>query len=452
MAIMSGINTLLSSLMAHQQALDLTGQNIANVNTPGYHRQEVVLGARVGRADGGNGTILGGVDVLQVRRANTSYLDLQLRLINSQYGEATATGQQLSAVEGVLFPPGAKTLNGVLDEFWNSWQSLAAAPDQVAPRLTVQRAGSELAAWMNDRYQQLTALRSSAYETIKAGVTELNALATQVADLNARIARSGAGGTPAGELIDQRQQALERLAELGGVVAFRPEADGTIITLNGHPLVQGGQAFAVSVGLAADGAVALQWADTGQTIEPEGGELAGLIAVRDKLIPDYLNTLDQIASQIITTVNAEHVNGAGMNGEVGAFFAGAGAADMRLADAIAASPTAIAAGAAGLPGDGSIAAAVSALREQPLIGTQTVGQAASGLAARIGEEMVAANQRASTADSIRQQMIVQQQSVGGVSLDEEMTRMMEYQRAYSAAARVMVTMDEMVNDLLQIIG
>jgi len=452
MSIIPGINTVLSSLLAHQQALDITGQNIANVDTPGYHRQEAVLGARASRLDNGSGSILGGVDVLDIRRADTSYIDLQIRFAASKFGQFSAASQQLAAVEGILNPSGTEDLGAILNQFWNSWQALAASPDQTAPRLTVQQAASELASWLNDRHSQLLALQSSNYEAIETSVAEINRLAAEVAELNTRIARSGPTASPPGELVDQRQQALERLAELGGVVALKPEAEGAIITLNGHPLVQGGHSFAVEVEQAPDGTVLLTWADTGREINPEGGELAGLISIRDERIPEYLQALDNLASQMINAVNAEHQLGVGLNGATGSFFVGAGAADIRLADPIANDPNAIAAGSAGLPGDGSIAAAINALRDQPIISGQTTSEFAAAFTARIGEDLNTARQEQAIADAIQQQMVAQQQSIGGVSLDEEMTRMMEYQRAYSAAARVLTTMDQMVGELLEIIG
>jgi len=450
MSTFSGLNIALTSLFAQQRALDVTGQNIANVNTPGYHRQQVVLAPAAGTIPGpmGQSLLCGGVDVLGLRRADTGYVDLQLRLAASTAGRWTAAQEPLAAVQTILTEPPADDLGGLLDSLWSAWQGLAASPEQLAPRLQVQQAGYRLATALNNRYQQLRTLQDSLYATATTTVAEINTLAQQVADLNAGIVAGQAAGRESSELIDQRQQALERLAQLGGVVAYAPEAKGPIISLGGQPLVQGATAYALEIARGPLGEIQLTWAEDGTPVTVTGGELFGLMAARDQQIPSYLQAMDDIAAALMTAVNAAHDDGAGMHGEVGPFFAGTGAADIRLADAVAADASAIAAGLAGLPADGSVAAAIAGLRDQALVGTQTLNQAAQGLLARIGTEVNQANDQAGIAQAVARQLATQQQSIGGVSLDEEMANMIQYQHAYGAAARVLSTMDDMLGDLI----
>jgi len=455
MSTFSGINIALSALFAYQRGLDVTGQNVANVNTPGYHRQSVVLGARAGEVPGpmGTGLLCGGVDVLGLQRAETGYLDLQIRLAASTQGRWTASQEPLGAVQSVLSQPLEDDLGALLDKFWGSWQALSASPDQLAPRIELRQAAHRLTTSLNTRYSHLVTLQASLYASIENKVTELNQLAAKVAELNGRIAASTAAGRESGELLDQRQQALEGLARIGGVVAYAPEADsGAIVSLGGQPLVQGDMDFALEVGRGPLGEVQLTWAADGLPAQVTGGELAGLIAVRDEQVPQYRQALDDIAAALVASVNDLHDDGAGMRGQVGAFLSGTGAADIRLADAIAADPAAIAAGAAGLPGDGGVAAAIAALRDQALLGGQTLGQAASRLVTEIGSQVNEAESQAAVAEALRRQLTIQQQSIGGVSLDEEMANMIEYQHAYNASARVLATMDEMIADLLEQVG
>lgn len=448
-----GINIALSGLFAQQRALDVTGQNVANVNTPGYHRQEVQLAARTATAPGlGSALLSGGVEVTGVRRADTNYVDLQIRMAASGYGRWSAAQEPLGSVQTILTMPAEESLSGLLDGFYTAWQGLASSPEQLGPRLEVRQAASQLASSLNTRYEQLRELQTSIYATVETTVEQINALAVQVAALNVRIAAAEAAGQGTGELVDQRQQALEQLAEMGGVVAFAAEAKGAIISLGGRPLVQGGQAFAIEVSRGPLGEVALTWAGSGDPVTAAGGALEGLITVRDQQIPHYLAALDDLAAALITQVNQLHQTGAGMAGQVGDFFTGTGAADLALAAPIAADAAAIAAGQAGLPADGSVALAIAGLRDQTLIAGQTTNAAAAALAADIGSRVQEAQNQAATNQAVRRQMVLQQQSIGGVSLDEEMAKMIEYQHAYNAAARVLSTVDEMIGDLLSAVG
>ncbi len=450
MSTFSGINTALSGLIAYQRALDITGQNIANVATPGYHRQEVVLGERVMRD--GTSSFPAGVDVVHLRRADTAYLNLQLGLAVSEENRWSTAENRLNAVQSVLSPATGQDLSRLLDSFWNAWQGLSASPEAQAPRLAVQQAATQLTSGIQNQYRQLGALRNSLGGEIAHAVDTVNDLAARLADLNAQLRATEAGGGATGTLLDQRQQLLDDLAAQCGAVAFSPDAPGgPIVTLGGRPLVQGTQAFRIEVSLPASGAAQFTWAESGQPVTLEGGTLAGLAQVRDESIPSYLTTLDDLASALITEVNELHATGAGLQGQVGPFFAGTGAADIRLADAVAANANAIAAGPAGHAADGSVASAIAALQEAAIVGGTSPSDVASGLLARIGGEVSHAQDRASAAGAVREQMAQQQQAEVGVSLDEEMTKMLQYQDAYSAASRVLVTMNEMLEDLINII-
>lgn len=449
MSTFSGINTALSSLLAFQRAIEVTGQNLANVATPGYHRQEVGLAERAVHGVGGQPALLAGVTVLGLRRADTAYLDLQSQRAASEYGRWSATQGQLTAVQSVLSPAPGQDLSGLLDAFWNSWQKLSAAPDQLAPRLAVQSAGERLASGIRNQQAQLTSQQAVLYRQVQETVAQLNEAAAQLADLSARLDATRAGGGEIGDLLDQRERLLGRLAELSGAVSYAPDAaGGPIVTLGGHPLVQGPQAFRLEASLEATGEVRLTWSELGTEVTLEGGSLSGLIWARDVEISGYLDTLDAIAVAVIEAVNTPHLLGVGLNGETGPFFTGAGAADIRLADGVAADAAAIAAGSSGLPGDMSVAASIAALRDVPIVGGTTANEAAAGLPGRVGGAVKQAQEAVATAQAVQQQMLAQQQSVSGVSLEEEMTRMLQYQDAFSAASQVLVTMNQMLGDVL----
>ena len=266
-------------------------------------------------------------------------------------------------------------------------------------------------------------------------VQQVNDLAQQLANVNAKIAALQDSNGSAAPLETTRQNLMDQLAQLSGAIAVAPDAEGgPIVTIGRQPLVQGTEAFKLEVSRDATGATQVTWASSGTPVDAQG-ELGGLLQVRDQQLPQYLDTLDQIAAAVIASVNDLHNTGAGMNGQVGDFFTGTGAADIALSDAVATNPAAIAAGAANLPGDSSIAGAIANLQNSALVGGQTTNDAAAGLLGQIGGDVQQATDGETTADAMKQQLQTQQQSVGGVSLDEEMVNLIKYQEAYGAASR-----------------
>jgi flagellar hook-associated protein 1 len=202
MSTFSGINTALSGLLAYQRAIDIAGQNIANVNTPGFHRQQPVLSERV------QGSLPGGVDVLGVQRADAAYVELQLNLSSSDLGRWSAAKGQLEAAQSVLSPGQAQNLGTLLDGFWSSWQGLAAQPDQLGPRTGVQQAASSLATGLRSQYTQLTALQSSINGMLGDDVGKINALANQIADLDTKVHAAEGAGNSTAELLEDRKSVV----------------------------------------------------------------------------------------------------------------------------------------------------------------------------------------------------------------------------------------------------
>ncbi len=344
MSTFSAINTAYTALSAYQKALDVTGQNISNVSTPGYRRADAVLSESAVSTP--NGTLLDGVTVTGINRANTAFIDVQLGMASSESGRWSAAKNQLTAIQSVLSPGSGADLGSLLDTFWNSWQSLAASPDQLAPRQTVQQAAASLVTGLNGTSQQLTTLQGSMDQSINDTVQQVNDLAKQLADVNGQIAALQDNNGSAAPLETTRQNLMDQLSQLTGAIAVAPDAaGGPIVTIGRQPLVQGSEAFQLEVGKDANGQTQVTWASSGAPADAQG-ELGGLLQVRDQQLPQYMETLNQIAGAVITSVNSLHQTGIGMNGEVGDFFTGTGAADIALSAAVAANPSAIAAGAA----------------------------------------------------------------------------------------------------------
>ncbi|MBX6379011.1 MAG: flagellar hook-associated protein FlgK, partial [Clostridia bacterium] len=244
------LETARRALFAQRLAMDTTGHNVANAATEGYSRQRVDLRASAGfpSAGPGAGPAVGpgqvgtGVDVAALTRARDAFLDAQVRNERRRWAGWDVRQQVLSELEAIFAEPSEAGLRVALDAFWDSWQSLAASPESLAARREVlQRAGGLLDA-MKHADQQLRDLADNLDDQVAERVAELNDLAREVASLNAQIQRARARGLQPNDLLDRRDLALDRMAQL---VALQVQEgpDGTVrVTVGGVAIVEGREA------------------------------------------------------------------------------------------------------------------------------------------------------------------------------------------------------------------
>jgi flagellar hook-associated protein 1 len=424
----SGLQTSLRGLLAQQRSLDVTAHNIANAQTPGYTRQEAVLGAALpytieaGMLVNGAGAQLGqGVDVLEYRRMRDSFLDLQFRAQNMSLGEKTATADGLSRVEEQLGEPGDDAISGLLGKFWDAWGALEANPNDGAAKAGVVASGQALAGALADLDARLSSLSSTAaaeYASITG--TDVAGYANQLASLNQAIKEQVAVGRQPNDLLDQRDLVLDKLSELGQVSTSDTDGDGAL------DVSFGGAATLLVNGTTG----AVTWP---QALTTPGGKLGALQNLQTT-IAGYRTALDGVASSLATSVNAIH--------GTPPFFTGATAATLTVNVTI----STLQGGASGAAGDNSIARAVGALRNG------AIDNGYASFVRQVAADASAANRAASTQASIVTTLDERRSSISGVSLDEEMTNMIRFQRGYQASSRAMSTMDEMLDTLINRTG
>jgi flagellar hook-associated protein 1 FlgK len=452
-----GINIALSSLLAQQRALDVVGNNVANVNTPGYRRQEAVL--RAGEpypAPGASALLMGGqygsgVEVEMIRRAQNAYLDLQARTAKQEAARWESAHACLQEVQTIITQTSDSDLGALLDRFWNAWQDLSANPEELAARVNVRQQGITLTEAIRTTVADLRQSQAGIDLQLKGKVDEVNRLAAEVASLNQQIAAAQADGKQPNDLLDRRDQALSQLSELIGITAYATDRGDIIANVGARPLVQGGESYAIEAATRADGHIELRWQEDGAAVALQSGEMLGMIGVRDESIPNYLAQLDALATNLISAVNALHQTGYGLDGSSGNdFFTGTGAADIDVSAAVQAEArVVVAAAAADSPGDGSLALQIAQMRDQGLVGGLTLNDAFRSLATEVAAAARSAADTLAAKQLSLEQVTQNQQSLYGVSLDEEMTNMIMYQHAYEAAARLMATLDEMLSTLIE---
>jgi flagellar hook-associated protein 1 FlgK len=448
-----GLQTSLRGLLAQQRLLDTTGHNIANASTQGYSRQEASLVASpaleipAGGISGGAGAHLGsGVDVQSFRRIRDQFVDLQYRGQNTNLGDWKARSAALDQAEGALQEPGENGINQQLSEFWDAWADLANAngEDVVAAKQAVVEAGasladsfqsvrSQIAVVQGQTYAQYADLARPASGTDAGG--DIAQMAKEVADLNDSIKRFITVGDVPNDLLDRRDQLLDQLSEYGQI-SVEGQTDGTI-NVSFVDSISSGTTYSVVTGANAT------WAGppAGDAWSP-GGKLGGLLDASKPggTLDGYLNTLDTIANNLVSTVN----------GALGSQFfdggSGPTAATIDVAAALLSNPQSLVTGS-GASGSRDLALAVSQLR-----GGASVDQAYGAFVAQVGSNTREATRQQANAQVLTDAVENRRQSVSGVSLDEEMSNLVRFQRSYQASARAMSTLDEMLDVLINRTG
>lgn len=456
MGSLSGsMSIALSALANNQEALDVTSNNIANQNTPGYSRQRVNLSEsatlQFGSVQLGTGSKIDNIQSIrdqvldfrlnaetQTQSALDSYLG-PLQQVQASFNEAAGTGLQ-SSISG----------------FFNSFSQLSTDPGSVALRQSVLTAGQNLAGAFNSAATNLTTLRASTDQQIPTLAQQVNTLAQSVAQLNAQITQSQNTGQNAGTLQDQRNQVIQKLSQLINVSQIQG-SDGSIglSTALGAALVVGGQQFNLQIATnPATGQNAIL-SSTGKdlTTSINGGSIGGLLRVRDQAIPSLLSKLDTLASGIANAVNTQQAAGTDLNGAVGQNFFTVPAGVPGTANSISVNltdPAQIAASQNGSTGDNANALALAQLQNQNITGGETPLNFYSNTVAQLGTDIQQATTQSATQDVVVQQLQNQRASVSGVSLDEEAANLVQFQRAYQAAARIVNVIDTLTQTAINL--
>jgi flagellar hook-associated protein 1 FlgK len=458
-----GLNTALSALYAQRRGLDVTGQNIANANTEGYSRQRVDMRSIGGQEVPAIYSVWsgagGGVDVASVSRIRDAFLEARGRAEHGQGAYLTSQAQTFGHIESIFQEPSDTAMQSQLDDYWAAWHDVANNPGTLAARNQLLQRGSVITDGLHAAFEQLGAEFKINRDQLDAYATDVNTSAATIAQLNQSIQRAQAAGLPTNELADKRDVQLMHLAEVAGATAIS-RADGTVdVLLGGSTLVSGATARAVQAtgggrleDVMADPTnqrVALQWSDNGSPITVTDGQVASNLQTLNTVVPQYAGKLDDVAAKLASKVNGAHGGAYDLDGNAGgAFFSGTTAATITVAITDARK---VAAARTSTPGgnlDGGGADALAAL------GLQSDGPDAEyrQMVAALGVQSQSAGRRADIQASVSSEVDGARMSVAGVNLDEEMTNLLSYQRAYEAASKVFNAINETLDTLINRTG
>jgi len=458
----ASINSALTAMRYQQVALDVASTNVANVSTDGYVRRRVVgqtLGAASAPAVWSRSTeTSSGVQATRVDRMTDTLLDSRVRREHGRQSYLDSVAAALSRIETGLAEPGSSGVAAALADFRSTLADLGNAPGSDAARSQALSAAATVVDAINLQSAHLGDEASDQRSHLLTSVVEINSVASELASTNRTIAAALGGGSDTTTLMDERDALALRLAELTGAKASVQDDGSMYVELNGQPLVSGYSAARLTVtgGVAPDGSAtggpvsfALDPDTTGATTALTGalgGDLGATVEVLDNALPSYIAGLTSVARDLADHVNAQHALGFDATGTAGGKLFDYDPADVLGTLTVAITdPAKLAVSAiAGGGRDGNNAAALATAVDVDDQYQRLVNGFGSSVASA---EQLAKNQQALTdqVDSAREQM-------AGVSLDEETVNMITAQRAYEAAARVMTTLDSVLDTLINRTG
>jgi flagellar hook-associated protein 1 FlgK len=404
-----------------------------------------------------------GVSADAIERIYDRFINGRINNESQQMGRWDAQKNAVESLEIIFNETYGYGLNEAMSEYWNAWQALSNNSAGLTERQMLLTRGQILTSTFNKMDSDLSQSQKDLDISIRGTVADVNRLSEQLVDLNQKIVSSETGNQNASDYRDKRDVVLKELSELIDISAFE-EATGavSVLIVNGRPLVSGTALWQLSTQTNASGLQDVVWIDdAGNSVnisnDISGGKLKGWLETRDVVIPGYMNALDTLAQTLMTEVNNLHQSGFALDQSAGeVFFDGTGtAADIEVNANIIGNLDLIAAASDPLtvPGDNRKAIEIANLQHQLLMSgnTATFNDYYSSLVRNVGNEVLKSESYYTHQSEMVAQLDNYRESVSGVSLDEEMINLIKFQNAYSAAAKLVSTADEMIQTVLQMI-
>lgn len=492
----SGLEISRRALSSQQAALNITGHNIANSNTKGYTRQIGNLTSTTPDTisiSGRNLSLGSGVTLDTITRARDAFVDRQFRGETSKQQYWAAKQDSLRKVEDVLNEPSDNSLSNDMNQFWVAWSDLSKSPENSGARSVVKERALTLIDSFHAISTQISDRQNDLNSQVNVQITQINVYANQIKDLNDQIKRAEVAGDNPNDLRDSRDNLVDGLSKIVSVrVTETRDPNFTDRQVNSYKvdigdetipqtLVNDGQVnqlvgdknqTGIGTGTAQNYITTVKWAGGAGTALALGqnmGTLQANIEIRDDYLTGLMGKYDKLAAGIVTAVNELHNpldTGTDFfhdptDGPTDALIdddplAKVTASNIQLSADIIADINKIVTGRPGEAGDGSIATKISSLSagwsefstiDKTAYGT-SLGDFYGATVAQLGVDVQQANRMKAGEDVLVTNVTNQRESFSGVSLDEEMTNLIKFQKSYSAAARMVTMMDDMLSTLL----
>lgn len=458
------------SMMNSQTALQTSGHNIASKDVEGFSRQRVEIQTNVPI---GSGKLRYGMGskAAAVTRVNNPYLEKQLGKERSLSGFYDGKAEAMGRVEQVYNEQLNKGLNSFMGDFFNSMQEMANNPESLATRTQVKETADSLVKDFKRVHTQLNEISRDLDQQIVSQIAEVNEMAKEVATLNEKVQQIELSGGHANDERDRRELLVKQIGERVNIKwAEGQDSTVTITVGNSALLVAGYDAKKIEVNgtpeteTKGEGNVDLFYLNSERatpvkiTEQINGGKIGGLLEVRDKVITEALGDLDKMAYTLAANVNDVHREGYNVYNKTGRDFFELptqlrhASANLSVSKDILEDVGHISsAGQMSAPGDNRVALRMANLSQDKVVGGEsTIGEFYNSMVGKVGIQARRADSSQQSQKDIVKQLGNIRESISGVSLDEEATKLIEYQKSFDASARLIRTADEMFDTVLNL--
>ena len=471
MGIADILNIARSSLAANQQALQVLSHNIANAATEGYSRQRVDFSTNMPLVTANR--VLGrGINSDDVLRAEDRFITQRLIIEKQGAGRWTAIDKALKEIELSFSNTGEFDLSSVIVQFFNAAEQLSLNPENRPARTNLIQRSEFMASKFRTISSTLLRTQMNTDSEIKSVAVKVNDIIRSIADINGAILVVEVGGNRANDLRDKRDILVSKLSDLINANVFENDRGSVVISLGGNILVDGKTKRDLvltqkAVGNRSKTTISIE--GSSNEVSFSGGRLSGLIKIRDDYIGTYKSALDIMAKDLSNAVNDLHFKGFDLNGNTGINFFKTNiefAKDMALTDDVKNDVTKIAAaggydsnsdGTIDLsngPGDNSVLKAIASLRNSGIDagGVNSVFDSYGSLLGVIASDANQSNDMMEIQTLLVDQITNLKESIVGVSLDEELTKMIVFQNNYAAASRMIKMVDRLMQSVMDMVG
>lgn len=435
-----------SGTKAYRTAMAAIAENIANASVEGYARRSITtvesgastatMSMYISKAN------FGGTQVSGVNRATDPYLDATVRMTSMALGSAAARLRWQGDTETALNDT-ATGVGSLMTGMFQNMEKLAASPSDTSLRVTTLDSIKRVAEGFKQTAADLETVSAGINTEAQASVKLANQALSELGQINNSLLRAQPGTSAYAQLLDSRDSALQSLSTTMNVSISFGAHDTAQVSFNGQTLVSGDSAASLAVTPDADGRLSLSLSDGTALTAPSNGKLGGLFASADTTA-DRHDSVDALAAQFVTNVNAWHAQGRTDTGAVGApLLSGTDAATIT---ALNVAPADLATRSADGTLNGNLLTVSSVLR-----GAGSVEQGWTALIATQANQLSATKAENTTAQGRSDQAVAAREAVSGVDLDMEAADLLRIQQAYSASAKILQMAKETIDSILQII-
>ncbi len=453
------------ALKANHKGMEVSGQNVANANTPGYSRQRANLESVVHPIVVGPSMAPGqGVKVTNVERMHSEFYHSQMIKTGSHRSYWEMRQETYNTAEAIFMEPDDYGINKYLTDFFDSWHELSSSPEETAVRSALREHAVTLTSSVQDVYMRLQDIRLDKQDEMEMRIEEVNRILDVISELNDKLRFVDALQQQSNELHDQLDLAIEELSEMLDIQVYRKESGAVDIFSGGRLIIQESRALHLELKPAEEDNHLQVVNYRGVPLNINAGRIAGLLDAINLDIPDIQNSLDNVVTTMVTEINALHRTGYGLNQteELAIDFftpldeTTSAAMQFQVADDVLEDSSNVAASSQpGEPGNGEMALEIARLRDHrqaERLHGGSVMEYYRGMITSMGVQAQESERMAETFKRTEAEIIELNRSVSAVNIDEEMLNMTQYQHSWHAAARYLNTVDEMLTVLFTELG